>query len=29
VLVDVAANLVLDVLPEVLPERARPGVQFQ
>ena len=29
VLVDVAANLVLDVLPDALPEGARPGVQFQ
>ena len=29
VLVDVDANLVLDVLPEALPEGARPGVQFQ
>ena len=29
VLVDVAANLVLDVLFEALPEGARPGVQFQ
>ena len=29
VLVDVRANLVLDVLPEALPDGARPGVQYQ
>jgi hypothetical protein len=29
VLVDKAADLVLDVMPEALPEGARPGVQFQ
>jgi len=29
VLVDVGANLVVDVLPEALPEGARPGVLYQ
>jgi hypothetical protein len=29
VLVDVAANLVLDILPDALPEGARPGVSYQ
>lgn len=29
VLVDVAANLVIDVLPEALPEGVRPGVMYQ
>jgi hypothetical protein len=29
VLVDVAANLVIDVLPEALPEGAHPGVQYE
>ena len=29
VLVDMAANLVLDILPDALPEGARPGVTYQ